>query len=253
MKPLLCYNDEKVVFGMNRKIGVLDSGIGGLTVLEQIKKILPTEDYVYYADGKNNPYGEKTPEEIYDIVDKIVRRLICKENCKLIVIACNTATTRCMNKLKKEYPDVLFVGIVPAIKAACDHGSLHTLVLATTSTIHSEWTKKLVRDNKRESQEIVLLSCSGLASAIEVGDKYKIHDLLQNVKTKVQGKNIDSIVLGCTHYVLIKEEIAQFFPGVPLFDDSFAVAKEVMRQLEKNHVLNMQGSGKIKFIYSKIG
>ena len=150
---------------MKQKIGILDSGIGGTSTLEEIKKLLPNEDYIYYADSKNNPYGEKTPEEIYKIVKNIVEFLIAK-NTKLIVLACNTATTRCLKKLKIEYPNMLFVGTVPAIKVACDNNFKHTLVLATPSTIDSERTKELIRDNKRIDQEITLISCEGLANAI---------------------------------------------------------------------------------------
>lgn len=236
---------------MNQKIGVLDSGIGGFTVLNEIINILPAEDYVYYADGKNNPYGEKTTEEIYEIVNIIVRRLVYKENCKMIVIACNTATTRCMKKLKQEYPEVLFVGTVPAIKTACDYHFLHTLVLATPSTVDSERTKELIRDNKREDQEIILISCNGLANAIEKGNQCQVYEILQNVRDEVLDKNIDSIVLGCTHYPLIKKEINDFFPGIPLLDGSLGVAKEVVRQLERNHLLNKRKIGTVKVIFSK--
>lgn len=236
---------------MNQKIGVLDSGIGGFTVLNEIIKILPSEDYVYYADGKNNPYGEKTKEEIYEIVNKIVKRLIYKEDCKLIVLACNTATTRCMENLRQEYPKVLFVGIVPAIKIACDYHFLHTLVLATPSTIDSERIKELIRDNRRENQEIILIPCNGLANAIEKWEQPQVYEFLQNVKDNVLDKNIDSIVLGCTHYSLIKDEISGFFPGIPLFDGSVGVAQEVLHKLERNHLLNKQKTGTLKIIFSK--
>lgn len=233
-----------------KKIGILDSGIGGTTVLREIKKLLPTEDYIYYADSKNNPYGEKTPEEIYYIVDKIVKFLI-EKNCKIIVLACNTATTRCMKKLKKEYPNMLFVGTVPAIKVACDHNYKHTLVLATPSTIDSERTKELIHDNKREDQEITLISCEGLANAIENSDKEKINIILQQVKKKVENIPIDSIVLGCTHYPLIKANINNFFPNIPLLDGSFGVAKEVKHQLEIHNLLNKKGQGNVEYIDSK--
>lgn len=235
---------------MNQKIGVLDSGIGGTTILNEVKKLLPTEDYIYYADGKNNPYGEKTPEEIYQIVENIVKFFI-KENCKLIILACNTATTRCMKKLKKEYPNIIFVGTVPAIKVACDHNFKHTLVLATPSTIDSERTKELIEENKKEDQKITLISCDGLANAIETNNKEKIHKILQQIKNSVREKEIDSIVLGCTHYPLIKEEINEFFPNIPQLDGSYGVAKEVKRQLEINNLRNTKGTGSIKWIDSK--
>ena len=156
---------------MNKKIGILDSGIGGTTVLNEIIKLLPKEDYVYYADSKNNPYGEKSPKEIYKIVENIVEFLLKEKDCKMIVIACNTATTRCMKKLKEKYKDIPFVGTVPAIKVACDNNYKHTLVLATPSTIDSERTKELIEENRKENQEIILISCDGLANAIETKNK----------------------------------------------------------------------------------
>ena len=111
---------------MNRKIGILDSGIGGTTILKEIRKLLPNEDYIYYADTKNNPYGEKKKEEIEAIVKEIVDYLMTIKNCKMIVIACNTATTTCMKKLKQEYQDMIFIGTVPAIKVACDYNYKNT-------------------------------------------------------------------------------------------------------------------------------
>lgn len=236
---------------MNKKIGILDSGIGGTTVLNEIIKLLPKEDYVYYADSKNNPYGEKSPKEIYKIVENIVEFLLKEKDCKMIVIACNTATTRCMKKLKEKYKDIPFVGTVPAIKVACDNSYKHTLVLATPSTIDSERTKELIEENRKENQEIILISCDGLANAIETKNKEKMNDILENVKEKTKNTPIDSIVLGCTHYPLIKDEIHKFFKDIPLLDGSIGVAKEVKRQLENHNLLNTKGTGKIEFIYSK--
>ena len=236
---------------MNKKIGILDSGIGGTTVLNEIIKLLPKEDYVYYADSKNNPYGEKSPKEIYKIVENIVEFLLKEKDCKMIVIACNTAKTRCMKKLKEKYKDIPFVGTVPAIKVACDNNYKHTLVLATPSTIDSERTKELIEENRKENQEIILISCDGLANAIETKNKEKMNDILENVKEKTKNTPIDSIVLGCTHYPLIKDEIHKFFKDIPLLDGSIGVAKEVKRQLENHNLLNTKGTGKIEFIYSK--
>ncbi len=236
---------------MNQKIGILDSGIGGTTVLTEIKKLLPKEDYIYYADSKNNPYGEKTEQEINEIVDDIVKYLITDKNCKMIVIACNTATTRCMKNLKEKYPNIPFIGTVPAIKVACDNNYKNTLVLATPSTIDSLRTKELIRDNKKYDQEITLISCEGLANAIEIKNQEKITKILSDVKDQVKNKKIDSIVLGCTHYPLIKEDINKIFPNIPQLDGSFGVAKEVKRQLEINNLRNNSGKGDVEFINSK--
>ena len=236
---------------MNKKIGVLDSGIGGTTVLDKVVELLPNEEYVYYADTINNPYGEKSEEELYKIVKEIVTFLINKKNCKMIVLACNTATTKCMKKLRKEFPDMLFVGTVPAVKVACDNNYKHTLVLATPATIDSERMAELVKDNKKDDQEMILYPCLGLADAIEKGKKDKITQILKELKQKMQDKKIDSIVLGCTHYPLIKERIASFFPDAELLDGSLGVAQEVKRQLESHNLLSQTSTGNIEYIDSE--
>ena len=145
--------------------------------LKEIKKLLPHEDFIYYADAKNNPYGNKTDEALYLIVDNIVKKLISKD-VKLIVIACNTATTKCIAKLRENYPNMLFIGTEPAIKVACDNNYKNTLVLATTGTIESERTQELVLNNKKEDQNIYLLACEGLANAIEESNQARINELL---------------------------------------------------------------------------
>lgn len=233
---------------MNKKIGIFDSGIGGLTTLEAITDLLPNEDYVYYADRKNNPYGNKSDEELYDIVNKVVRKLF-KENVKLIVIACNTATTKCISKLREAYPNMLFVGTEPAIKVACDHNSKNTLVLATPSTISSERTHELVEKNQREGQSIILLPCSGLADAIEQKKSDKILNILKDILTPFEYANIDTVVLGCTHYPIIKETIQKYFKDANIVDGNKGVANRVKDLLKSKKLLNpSKEMGTIKFI-----
>ncbi len=222
---------------MVNRIGVFDSGIGGLSILQELKEMLPYEDFYYYGDTLNNPYGEKNDDELFDIVKDVVLKLKSK-NCKVIVIACNTATTRCMKKLRDTFKDIIFVGTVPAIKVACDERFKNTLVMATPATIESERTYELVRDNKRLDQNIYLLPCPFLAKAIEDNDKERIKEILKNDFKEYKDKNIDSIVLGCTHYPFIKKEILKEMPGVILIDGSLGVSKEVKRQLELAGLLN---------------
>ena len=224
-------------------IGMFDSGIGGLTVLDVLKELVPNEDYLYYADNKNNPYGEKSDEELLKICSKVVDYLI-DNNCKIIVIACNTATTKCMKKLREKYKDIIFVGTVPAIKVASDHNYKNTLVMATPATIKSERTYELVRDNKREDQNIYLVPCHGLAHAIEVNDQETIDQIIDDIYLKYKDKNIDSIVLGCTHYPYIKDIINAKFK-CDLLDGSLGVANEVKRQMELNNLITNTGSGKV--------
>lgn len=235
---------------MNNKIGIFDSGIGGLTTLEEIKKILPNEDYIYYADSKNNPYGEKSEEELLSIVKNIVEYLLSK-NVKIIVIACNTATTRCIETLRHDYPNINFVGTEPAIKVACDKGFKNTLVLATPGTISSEKVHKLVKDNIHDDQKIHLLACDGLANAIEKKDDERIDSILHNLLDDYKKENIDSIVLGCTHYPIIKDRIQSFFPSAKLIDGNIGVAKRVKYILEENNLLSNSNNGDVHFITSK--
>lgn len=235
----------------NNKIGMFDSGIGGLTVLKELRKLLPNENYIYYADSKNNPYGEKSDEELMSIVTGIVDFLISKE-VKIIVIACNTATTRCINRLRKMYPNMIFVGTEPAIKVACDKNFKNTLVMATPGTIKSERTHELVKLNKRKDQNITLLPCKGLADAIESGNKDRVNKVLHKLLDKYTSQNIDSIVLGCTHYPHAKKNIKEIFPNAKLIDGNKGVSKQVKRQLESHNLLSDSTlHGKVKMIYNK--
>ena len=204
------------------KIGIFDSGKGGLSVFDEIRKILPNEEYKYIADSKNCPYGEKSDAELMEIVRNNVEELR-KWGAKVIVIACNTATTKCIDKLRVEYKDLLFVGTEPAIKLAADSGAKKILVMATPGTVKSEHTLKLVEENKKTGQEITLLACPGLADAIEFnGDvDAKLAELLED------NLDFDYVVLGCTHYSLVKDQIQRKFPSAKIVDGNFGVAKRV--------------------------
>ena len=216
---------------MKKYIGVFDSGKGGLSVLEEIRKLLPDYDYIYYGDVINNPYGGKSREEIISITHNIVKKLVDR-GCVLIVIACNTATVNSIKALRESFPDTIFIGTVPAVKVACDSGSVNTLVMATPATIESERTLELVSDFKRDDQNIYLEACSCLAHAIEVDDYNTIDEILKELYYKYKDKKIDSIVLGCTHYSLIKESIRKIFGDVSLVDGNNGVAREVKRQID---------------------
>ena len=232
-------------------IGVFDSGIGGLSVLEELEKVLPNEDFYYYGDSINNPYGEKSDQELLEITSHIVD-VLKEKGAKLIVIACNTATTRVMKKLREKYPETIFVGTVPAIKVACDHASKNTLVMATEATTHSLRTEELIRDNKRKDQNIYLVSCPGLANAIETKNEEKIKNILQKTFLPYKDKNIDTIVLGCTHYPFIKKEILEEMPGVKLVDGSHGVSMETKRQLTENNLLNEEIHARKIIIYNSL-
>lgn len=236
---------------MKRQIGVFDSGIGGKTTLNEIIKLLPNENYIYYSDSKNNPYGEKTDEELFEIVCNIVDYFI-SVNTKMIVIACNTATTRCISYLRNKYKDVLFVGTEPAIKVACDNNYKNTLVLATPLTVQSSRLNSLINENIKKNENIILVSCSGLANAIETNDEERINLLLHSFLDKYINDNIDAIVLGCTHYPLIKDKIQSMFQNSVLIDGNIGVARRVKQLLIENNLLNNSNLiGNVEYIDSK--
>lgn len=221
---------------MNNKIGILDSGLGGLSILKKLIKVLPNENYLFYEDSVNNPYGNKTDDEIFKIVSNIVDYLL-NEKCKIIVIACNTATTACINKLRNKYENTIFVGTVPAIKVSFDHDFKNTLLIATPYTIKSNSVHELINNFKKDNQNIYLESGCDLAHLIEVNDEEKI-DLLLN-KLLIPYKNkIDSIVLGCTHYPLIENKIKKILPNCNIIDGAIGVSNEVKHQLINHNLLN---------------
>lgn len=217
-----------------RKIGVFDSGIGGYSVLWKMKELMPNEEYVYYKDSDNLPYGSKSDFELFAIACDIVSYLINK-GCVIIVIACNTMTTKCISKLRKKFPDIIFVGTEPAIKVACDNDYKNILVMATPATIKSSSVSKLIKNNKKKFQNIYLVPCDGLARVIEDNDESKIKMILKAVLEKYKNKGIDCIVLGCTHYTFVKSEIREIIDA-DFVDGSLGVAKQVKRKLEKSFI-----------------
>ncbi len=231
----------------SKKIGIFDSGIGGVTVLKEILKILPNEDYIYYSDSKNNPYGDKSDEEIIDICDNIVKILLNK-NCKVIVIACNTASAKVANFLRKKYEEVPFIAIEPAYKMVYDFAfSYETLVMATKGTIESEKFQMLY--HKYNNKKTILLPCIGLANIIEENDKEKIMDYLKENLRKYAGK-VKNVVLGCTHYPIIQDEIKEVLGDVTFFNGAPNLAKHLKEVLREKDLLE-KNSGNIEFIDSQ--
>lgn len=214
-------------------IGVLDSGLGGVTVLRELVKTVKNAKFLYYCDSVNNPYGDKSEDEVYSIVKNIVDFLLDK-GCVAIVIACNTASAICVKRLREEYPDTLFIAIEPAYKMVYDYNPEgKTLVMATEGTIKSE--KFLTLFNKYNNHKTILLPCKGLAELIENGNEEKINQYLESNLSRY--KDIDNVVLGCTHYPLIKDNIRKVLGDVNFFDGSLGVSKELVRQLELRGII----------------
>ena len=173
-------------------IGIFDSGIGGVTVLREIINILPNENYIYFSDSINNPYGDKKQEKIIEICDKIVQNLL-KKNCKAIVIACNTASAVAAKHLREKYKEIPIIAIEPAYKMVYDYAYDNpTLVMATKGTIESE--KFNILYNKYDKHKTELLECVGLADVIEEGNEEKIKNYLKENLGKYKGK-VQNVVL----------------------------------------------------------
>ena len=235
---------------MNNKIGLFDSGLGGLSILKGLLKELPNEDYLFYEDSINNPYGSKTDEELFNITSNIVDYLL-KENCKLIVIACNTATTSCMKKLREKYPNTIFVGTVPAIKVAYDNHYKEVINFSTPSTRNSKRVDELISMFISDDEHIYNISGENLANLIELDKKDEIDSLLHRLLDDYKDK-ADALVLGCTHYSLIKDRINKVLPKTDLLDGVEGIAREVKRQLTNNNLLNpKKEKGTIKIINSR--
>ncbi len=212
----------------NRPICFFDSGIGGSTILKEVIKLLPNENYIYYADSKNNPYGNKNKEELFEIVSNAVDNLL-KYDPKLIVCACNTATEVVLNDIRKKYPDITFVGTEPAVKVVHDkYQDKKTLVITTKGTGESERFKALF--NNYKTPDCTLIEAPLLAGLIENNkDPYPyLKDLLKDYK------DIDVVVLGCTHFPLAKDAIKKILGDVTFVDGSVGIANRIKSLLKEN-------------------
>lgn len=227
---------------MNNPIGIFDSGIGGVTVLKEIIKILPNEHYIYYSDSIHNPYGEKTKKELLNYVNEIMEYFVSRK-CKAVVFACNTATALTISEMRNKYKDIIIIGIEPAYKMVYDYANdKKTLVMATPATINSEKFQTLY--HKYDNHRTILLECLGLANLIEEG---KINELNKYLTDKLpQKEEIEIVVLGCTHYPLIKQEIKKVLGSVIFYDGGVGVTLRLKNLLEENNLFS-NGVGKIEF------
>lgn len=221
-----------------KPIGLFDSGVGGTSIWKEINKLLPNENSIYLADSKNAPYGQKTKAEITALSKKNTDFLL-EQGCKIIVVACNTATTNAIKELRASY-DVPFIGIEPAIKPAAFHSKTQKIgILATKGTLNSDLFHEAVQLYK--NTEIIEQIGYELVDLIEAGEieSDKMTSLLHVYLQPMIEKNIDYLVLGCSHYPYLIHQIKQILPPhVHIIDSGEAVAKQTQRILEKNNLLN---------------
>jgi len=227
-----------------RPIAVFDSGVGGISVLRELVRLMPNENYIFFGDSKNAPYGGKSLEEVRELTECHVRHLL-SEGAKAVVIACNTATSADVSILRKEYPDVPVVGIEPALKPAVqfmEHPRV--LVMATLMTIREEKFQRLMARYEKEA-EIYPLACPGIVEFVERGElnsadlKAFLYRLL---KPYCEG-TVDAIVLGCTHYPLLRSKIMAYFgEKVHIVNPAYETALDLKRVLEEQGTANDSGN-----------
>ncbi len=235
----------------NRPIGIFDSGIGGTSIWSAIHKLLPNEKTIYLADSKNAPYGQKSKAEIIALSKKNTEFLLHLD-CKLIVVACNTATTNAIQELRAKYP-VPFIGIEPAIKPAATNSKTQTIgILATQGTLNSELFNKTAE--KFQDTKIIEQVGHGLVQLIEKGkiDSPEMTQLLHSYLAPMIQANIDYLVLGCSHYPYLIPQIKKIIPpNIHIIDSGEAVAKQTQNILnEKVGFSNTQESEPVFFTNS---
>ena len=191
-----------------RPIGFFDSGLGGVSVLRSARRLLPRENYVYFGDNRNAPYGDRTEEDITRLTMACAHRLV-REGAKAIVVACNTATATCISAIREEL-DVPVVSVEPAIKPACAApGGGKVLMLATLATTRLERYLRL-QARMPDPARVLNVPCPGLVDRIEQGvfGDDAFDDLLDRYLSPYWGMEVDGVVLGCTHYPFIRGAIA---------------------------------------------
>ncbi len=225
----------------NNPIGIFDSGIGGLSIWKEIITLLPNENTIYLADSKNAPYGQKTKQEIIDLSVKNTDLLI-KKGCKIIVVACNTATTNAIDFLRKNYT-IPFIGIEPAIKPAALKTKTKKIgILATKGTLNSELFSNQAAEFS-ENIEIIEQIGEGLVPLIESGkiNSIALDILLKKYLFNLIEKEIDYLVLGCSHYPFLIPQIKLIIGDkIKIIDSGEAVAKQVENILKQNNLLKIK-------------
>jgi glutamate racemase len=208
-------------------IGIFDSGIGGQSIRKEIEKLLPKEEIFYLADKKNFPYGEKTPSQIRKIAERNSQYLIDK-GAKVIIVACNTATVHAISYLRKRFPNVSFVGVEPAVKPAALASKKGIIVLSSPKATRSKQLHKLINEWAK-GVKVFNIGSIELVKVIEdkLGEK-KIRIILKKVLPKEILNQSDVLVLGCTHFPLIKKEIKKYIgEKIKIIDSGEAVARQV--------------------------
>lgn len=231
-----------------RPIGIFDSGLGGLTIVQEVRKSLPGEDVLFLADQANVPYGKRTEAEILDLTRAAVPMLIA-EGAKAVVVACNSASVSILDELRERYPDTAFVGVVPAVKPAAERSKTGAIaVFATRTTLESSVYREL-KEKHTKNVNVIDIPSPQWVDMVESGIPER-SDLEKPVARALSG-GADVFVLGCTHFPFLRERIGRISRNeAALVDSGAAIARRLESILAKAGSLNGQSTGKIRFLTS---
>lgn len=224
----------------NLPIGFMDSGLGGISVLKEAVKIMPNEDFIYYGDSHNAPYGTKDAEVIRKLTFSVVDKLLV-QGIKALAVACNTATSAAVKQLRIDYPDLPLVGIEPAIKPAVERSNGgKIIVMATPMTIKQEKFHNLLA-RYDDKAEIIPIACDGLMEFVEKGNLEGefLGKYFSQYLTPHLSEDTETIVLGCTHYPFLRPYLRQFLGerSIEIIDGSYGTARELKRRIEEKGLL----------------
>ena len=229
----------------NLPIGVFDSGLGGISVLKELMALMPEENYLYFGDSANAPYGTRTTEEVR-VLTMNAAAMLYERGVKALVVACNTATAAAITQIREEYPNLIVVGIEPALKMATDRFPKgHVGIMATQVTLREEKLEHLV--GRFPDVRVERIPAPGLVELVEQGkaESSETDALLQKILHPYVGK-LDALVLGCTHYPFVKNTIQKILgPDVQVLDGGAGTARQTCRLLEEQG-LRAEGKGFLK-------
>lgn len=227
-------------------IAVFDSGVGGVSVLRELRALMPGERFYYFGDSGNAPYGKKTTEQVRALTLAAGKKLLIDRDCKALVVACNTATAAAIIELRAEYPDRIIVGIEPALKLACDRHPGGTIgIMATDVTLREKKLAALMERVKRDCR-VLRVHAPGVVELVEAGkcDSDEALQLMEQLLGPHRGE-LKALVLGCTHYPFMKKAMGIVLgPEVELLDGGEGTARETRRRLAEADLLN-DGPGEL--------
>ena len=230
-------------------IGILDSGLGGLTIWKEIVAQLPHESTIYIGDSLHAPYGARSSDEIYHLAKRLMQFLLSKD-VKVIVVACNTITVSCLDKLRQDFSEIAIIGTVPVVKtAAATSSNKRVGILSTTRTAQSEYQKELIESFAKECH-VTNYGTDEIVPLIEKGELAggQLEETLSRILSVFKKEHIDTLALGCTHFPFLRKQMQEILgPDVVILDSGPSIARQVRRVLEEHDTVADQAEATHKF------